>query len=214
MIDLDLNTLVLSWVTTYGAPMVAIVLFLGALGLPVPGTLLVIAAGAFVRQNFLDVYTTPVWGLTGSVAGDIVVYGVGRLAHHWIQRRFGTSAGWNKAQDFFEQRGGLAIYLTRWLVTPLALPVTLIAGGSGYPFAKFLLAALSGELTWIILYGGLGYAFGSQWELISEFISQFSGFILGAVVMAAGLYLLIRLRKPAPKSEPIKPKVSEFFEEV
>lgn len=195
MTDLDLNTLVLSWVTTYGAPMVALILLVGAMGVPVPGTLLVIASGAFVRQNFLDIYSTPTLALAGAVTGDIIVYGVGRFARIWIQKRFGQSAGWKKAQDFFERKGGIAIYLTRWLLTPLAVPVNLIAGSSGYPFWKFLAFDVAGELTWILLYGGLGYAFGSQWELISDFISNFSGLIVGLFILAVGVYLAFHFRK-------------------
>ena len=58
--------------------------------------------------------------------------------------------------------------------------------------------ALSGELTWILLYGSLGYAFGSQWELISDFIADFSGLLLGVVILGAGIYLIVRwLRQPA-----------------
>ncbi len=193
--DLDLNTLVLGWVTAYGSPMVALVLLIGALGIPVPATLIVIASGAFVRQNFLDMYSTPVLGLVGAVTGDVIVYAVGRFARLWIQRRLGQSDGWRKAQVFFDQRGGVAIYLTRWLVTPLAVPVNLIAGSSGYPVSKLLLFDITGELTWIVLYGGLGYAFGSQWELISDFISNFSGMIVGVVLLGAGFYLLFHFQR-------------------
>jgi hypothetical protein len=41
----------------------------------------------------------------------------------------------------------------------------------------------------------LGYAFGSQWELISDFISNFTGFVLGAVVLGVGIFILIKVRK-------------------
>ena len=104
MTELDLNELVLTWVAAYGSPMVAGILFLGALGVPVPGTLLVIASGAFIRQNFLDPYTTPLVGLAGAVAGDTIGYGVGRFAHGWIERRFGQTTAWKNARDFFERR--------------------------------------------------------------------------------------------------------------
>ncbi|RMF03761.1 MAG: DedA family protein [Chloroflexi bacterium] len=202
--ELNLNDLVLTWVITYGSPMVAAVLLLGALGLPMPGTLLVIAAGAFVRQGVLDLYTTPSLALLGALAGDTVVYGAGRFARGWIQRRFGQSAAWQKSEAYFKKRGGIAIYLTRWLITPLAIPTNLIAGSSGYPFWKFLLFDLSGELTWIVLYGGLGYAFGSQWELISDFISDFSGLILGVVALGAGVYMLFRWQKrPSAERAPV-----------
>jgi membrane protein DedA with SNARE-associated domain len=193
--DLDLNALLLTWVITYGSPMVAGILFLGALGIPLPGTVLVIASGAFIRQGVMDIYTTPPLGLGGALAGDIIIYGLGRFARGWIQSRFGQSSAWQKAEAYFQRRGGMAIYLTRWLFTPLAIPTNLIAGSSGYPFWKFLLFDLTGEMTWILLYGGLGYAFGSQWELISQFISDFSGLLVGILVLAIGIYILFRWRK-------------------
>jgi membrane protein DedA with SNARE-associated domain len=205
MNELSLTEQILAWVLSYGSPMVAGALLLGALGLPVPGTLIVIATGAFIRQGVLDVYTAPPLGLGGALAGDIVIYGLGRFARTWINRKFGQASAWQKAEDFFNRRGGIAIYLTRWLFTPLAIPTNLIAGSSGYPFWKFLIFDLSGELTWILLYGGLGYAFGSQWELISDFISDFSGLLLGVAILGAGVYLIFRWRRqPAveQKTEP------------
>ena len=210
----DLNDLLLSYLIIYGSPMLAGALLLGALGIPVPGTLIVIAAGAFVRQDVLDIYSTPSLGLAGAVAGDTIVYGLGRFARVWLQKRFGQVTAWQKAEGYFQRRGGIAIYLTRWLFTPLAVPTNLIAGSSGYPFWKFLLFDVSGELTWIVLYGGLGYAFGSQWELISDFISDFSGLLLGIVILVAGVYFLFRLRKrPAPeRAQPVVGTPSELSE--
>ena len=73
--------------------------------------------------------------------------------------------------------------------------ITLIAGSSGYHFRKFFTYAMLGELTWILLYGGMGYAFGSQWELISDFISNFSGFAVGALALGVGIYLLAHFSK-------------------
>lgn len=196
--NIDISSLVLNWMATYGAPMVAGLLFVGSLGLPLPGTLLVIASGAFIRQSLLDAVSTPVLGYLGTIAGDVSLYAIGFFASGWIERRFGQTTAWKNARDLFERRGGVAIFLTRWLLTAVAFPVTLIAGSSGYRFRKFFTFDLLGELTWFLLYGGLGYAFGSQWELISDFISDFSGFVLGAVVLGAGIYLLVKFgRKPA-----------------
>jgi membrane protein DedA with SNARE-associated domain len=216
MSDLSLNELVLTWVIIYGSPMVAGALFLGALGIPVPGTLLVIATGAFVRQGVLDIYTPPLLGVIGVGVGDTIIYGLGRFARGWIQKRFGQSAAWKKSEAFFNRRGGSAIYLTRWLFTPLAVPTNLIAGSSGYPFAKFLLFDISGELTWIVLYGGLGYIFGSQWELISDFISNFSGLLLGLVILGVGIYLVLRWRNQSTSESAVEsalpPQVAETSE--
>lgn len=198
MNTVDLTSLTLGWVATYGAPMVAGMLFLGGLGLPLPATLIVIASGAFMRQNLLDLYSTPVLGYLGTIAGDSLLYLLGYLASSQIEKRFGGTATWKSARNLFDSRGGIAIFLTRWLLTAVAFPITLIAGSSGYHFKKFFGYVLLGELTWVLLYGGLGYAFGSQWELISDFISNFSGFIVGAVAVGLGIYLLIHFnKKPA-----------------
>lgn len=193
--SLDITSLALNWIATYGAPMVAGLLYLGGLGLPLPGTLLVIASGAFIRQSLLDAVYTPTLGYLGTVAGDASLYAIGFFASGWIEQRFGQTPAWQNAHAFFERRGGIAIFLTRWLLTAIALPITLIAGSSGYRFRKFFLYAVLGELTWFAVYGGLGYAFGSQWELISDFISNFSGFALGAVVLGVGVFLLVKFRR-------------------
>lgn len=195
MTDFDLTEFFLTGMLTFGPPVLGLALLIGALGLPVPGTLFVLAAGAFVRQGVIDLTSTAGLGWLGAVLGDSASYAIGYFAKGWVQRRFGQSAAWQKAQDTFERRGGIAIYLTRFLLTPLAVPTNLIAGGSGYPFWKFLVYDLVGEFTWIVLYGGLGYAFGSQWEAINQFISDFSGVLVGVVALGAGIYFLVRRRR-------------------
>lgn len=195
MSDLDLQALFLTAIVNYGSPMVAVALFLGALGIPVPGSLLVIASGAFIRQGILPLSTTPLLALLGAVIGDITIYGLGRFANHWIEQRVGQLSGWQKAKAFFDQQGGRAIYLTRWLFTPIGMPTALVAGTSHYPFTRFLLFDVSGEITWIVLFGGLGYAFGSQWELISEVITNFSGVLVGLLAVGVGVYLLLGKRE-------------------
>ena len=56
----------------------------------------------------------------------------------------------------------LAIPLSRFLVTPLALPTNLIAAGDRYPFPRFASACLAGEAVRVTLFGGLGYLFAGS----------------------------------------------------
>ena len=199
--SIDVTSLALGWVASYGSPMVAGILFFVALGVPLPGTLLVIASGAFIRQNLLNAYSTPLLGYLGTIGGDLLLYTISYFAGTKIKARFGGTAAWKSAHNLFESRGGIAIFLTRWLLTAVAFPITLIAGSSGYSFSRFVLYDVLGELTWVLLYGTLGYAFGSQWELISDFISNFSGFALGAVVLGVGVYVLVKFGKKKPVVE-------------
>jgi membrane protein DedA with SNARE-associated domain/UDP-2,3-diacylglucosamine pyrophosphatase LpxH len=137
-------------------------------------------------------------GLLGVVLGDTLSYAMGRFAKVWMQRRssLAQSSTWRGAQDRFERGGALAIYSTRFLVTPLALPTNLVAGGSGYAYGRFLTYDVAGEMTWLLLYGGLGYAFASQWQTINQIINDSSGWLVGGVVAAIGLYVLTSRARP------------------
>ncbi len=132
-------------------------LYVSALGTPIPGTFVVLAGGAFVQQGVLDWRLAFLLGLVGVVLGDSTSYAMGRLAKTWVQRRFGQSSAWKNAQTVFERRGGFAIYLTRCFVTPLAIPTNLIAGSGGYAYWRFLVYDALGEITWLVVFGGLGF---------------------------------------------------------
>src|SRR5574341_2114474 len=122
--DLNLTDLLLNSMTTYGPAVLGSALLLGGAGLPVPATLLVLAAGALARQGLIDWSAALGVGLLGVVLGDNLGYALGRFGQAWAQRRLSLSrsATWRMAQDRFERGGALAIYSTRFLVTPLALP--------------------------------------------------------------------------------------------
>lgn len=182
----------LTQILNYGATTLGIIVFIGAMGAPFPGTLLVIAAGAFARQGFLTWYTTGFIALAFVVFGDSLSYGMGYFAREPVLRRFQDSANWIKADATFVRWGGMAVLWTRFLITGIAVPVNLIAGTSKFGFRRFFFWDLLGESIWIFGYGGLGYVFGTQWETISNILNNLSGLMLGIVVLIVGLWLAIK----------------------
>lgn len=191
----ELPDLILSWLIIYGPLVILATLFFGAIGAPLPGTLLVLAAGAFVRQEVLELEAALLSAWQGVCLGDAISFGLGRYSRSYIIRWYGASPLWAQAEAQLMQRGGIAVYLTRWLLTPIAVPVNLVAGSTGYPFARFMWFSLTGELTWLLLYGALGYAFSSQWEAISELVGNVSGLLVGLAALAIGAYILYRSRQ-------------------
>ena len=183
-----ISSFLLTQVINYGAPLFGLTLFLGAMGLPLPGSLMVIAVGSFSQQGYFSSVQMGIVGLLGALLGDAISFSMGNYGKGWVQKKFGGSPAWISAQESFQRRAWLAIFLTRFLITALAIPTNLIAGGSGYKFRRFMIYDFLGETTWIILYGGLGYAFGSQWEVVSDFISNFGGLVLGIAVLGVGIW--------------------------
>jgi membrane-associated protein len=192
MSDGGLTELFLTWMLAYGAVAVGLALLLGALGLPVPGTLFVLAAGAFTRQGIMDGGGAFALGLAGVLLGDSLSYALGRYAGKPVAARFAGASIWQQAQEAFAARGAIMILLTRFLLTPLAIPTNLIAGSSGYQFWRFLGYDAAGELIWLLLFGGAGYWAGAQWEAASQFVTDFSGLLLGVALLVAAALFLVR----------------------
>jgi membrane protein DedA with SNARE-associated domain len=185
----------LTQVINYGAPLLGLIVFIGALGAPFPGTVIVIAVGAFCRQGFLAWHITGLIALACVVVGDCLSYSMGFYARERVLRRFANSERWKQAEAAFDRWGGMSVFWTRFLITAIAVPVNLIAGTSHFQFRRFLLYDLFGEAIWIFGYGGLGYLFGSQWEVISDVLSNVSGLGLGLVILTVGIWLGIRQLK-------------------
>lgn len=201
---MNLTGFFLSAMTTAGPLALALALFLGPVGLPIPTGLLVLAAGALARQGLVPWAAALALGLAATVLGDLAAYGLGRLGGGWVARLARRRADlWQRARDWFQRRGGLAVYATRVLLTSLDVPTNLIAGGSGYAFQRFLAWDLVGRATWLLLYGGLGYLAGSRWPAVSHLVTSYGIWLALAAALISGLtYLVRRLRRnrqsPAP----------------
>ena len=191
-----MSDFLLTQIINYGAPILGAIVFLGALGIPFPGTLIIIAAGAFSREGFLPWYTTALIAWICVVLGDCVGYALGFYARDPVLQRVGKSERWAKAESFFQRWGGISVFFTRFLITGIAVPVNWMAGMGNISFRTFLIYDVSGEAIWIFGYGGLGYLFGNQWELVSEFMNNFGGLILGILLLSFGVWLWMkRLRE-------------------
>jgi len=174
-------------VINYGTPLLALIVFIGGLGVPLPCTPLVIAAGAFAKQNILPWPSTAIISIISVVIGDSISYSMGYYFRERVITRFSATPRWLRAEQSFQKWGPLSIFFSRFLVTPIALPVNLLSGTTGLPFRVFLTYDLLGEIIWILGYGGLGYFFSSNWEPISNFISNFGGLLVVVIILIIGI---------------------------
>lgn len=185
----SISDLLLTQVINHGAPLFGLLLLLGALGLPVGASFILIAVGAFSQQGYFSWPEMAIYGLAGALIGDALSFGIGHFGKEKFSKRLGPSPAWRNANDYFQRKAWMAVFFTRFLVTALAIPTNLIAGGSGYNFSRFMLYDTLGETMWVFLYGGLGYLFGSQWETISQIVSDFGSMLLGLVLLIVGIRL-------------------------
>ncbi|MFW2543551.1 DedA family protein [Primorskyibacter sp. 2E107] len=181
-----MTDMLLALVPEYGGWILMAVTFFSCLALPVPSSFLMLAGGAFAASGDLTMTTVLASALGGALVGDQTGYLIGRkggaplIARLQHARR---SAGLLKrAQRMIDQRGGVAVFLTRWLFSPLGPYVNFIGGAMGLDWRRFTLGSLSGESLWVSLYTGLGFAFASQIAEVAQIASDLIGLLAALLV--------------------------------
>jgi membrane protein DedA with SNARE-associated domain len=194
---------VLTALLVYGYPVLGLILFLGALGLPLPDGVATTVAGSLASQGRLDWNWAAAITVVASVLGDAAGYGLGRTLSGKILERYGRWIGYSlsrrtRVQALFDRWGSLTVFITRTFMSYLSSVASLLAGITRFCLPKFLVVALVGRLIWTAAYMGLGYGIGSDWQAATGFLTNVSVLILSLVVLlAAGVVASRRFRQSA-----------------
>src|SRR5215210_8935015 len=120
---MSLSDYLLSTFGIYGLPVLFGVLLFGSIGVPLPGSLLLVAAGSFVEQGDINQWSVLVLASAGAILGDNIGYFLGRWGGRrlvrWLSRFVGGEARLEHVEGWLKRHGGLGIFLSRWLLTPL-----------------------------------------------------------------------------------------------
>jgi membrane protein DedA with SNARE-associated domain len=92
-----------------------------------------------------------------------------------------------RATAFVARRGVLAVFLSRWLFSPLGPYANLATGAIGFGWLRFSLAGIAGEAIWVGLYTSIGYGFAGNLTAASAFASSILGFVPGVGPLVRGV---------------------------
>lgn len=203
-------------VANYGSAALFAVTFLSCLAVPVPASLMMLTGGAFAASGDLVLTTAVLSAYAGALCGDQTGYLIGRSCAGPLERwaAAGRSRAFllGRARASIDEWGGVGVFLSRWFVSPLG-PYVNFAGGAGrMRWVRFSAWGAAGEVVWVGLYVGLGYAFAESLPAVAEFAADFNGVIAGGVV-AMGLWMWLRImqrrrgrvKKSRPGSDALRP---------
>lgn len=169
-----------------GVPLLFLTTFFSCLMVPLPSSLIMLAAGAFAAGGDFSLIAVLTGSYLGAVLGDQTGYAAGRFVRPRIERRLDGRARAARmlltARQRLSERGGMTVFLTRWLFSPLGPYVNLMAGAGGFSWRRFSFASAAGESVWVALYAGLGWAFASHIDMIADFSGNLTGALAAVAV--------------------------------
>lgn len=197
-------------VTTYGVYVIFASAFLSCLALPIPTSLMMLSGGAFVASGDLVLWQVGAAAFAGAVTGDQSGYLIGRFGGTRLVNRIARAparrAVIERARKTVDERGGIGVFLSTWLVAPLGPWVNLIAGATGLSWPRFTLWDVAGEAIWVAVYVGLGVGFAGQVANIADVLGNAVGLLAALAVIGGALWWIREAmkqnrrtaRRPAP----------------
>jgi membrane-associated protein len=158
-----------------------------ALDLIVPGEVGMVFIGAAAHDAGAPLALLITAGVVGAVAGDSAGYFIGRrwgtrvlYRWEWLRRRVEPAV--ERSQRYFERRGGLAVFVARW-VGALRAVMPVVAGISEMRYRRFLVWDVPAVILWTSLVVSLGFYFGDD---IADVVDR-----IGLVVSLVIVVLLV-----------------------
>lgn len=171
---------ILALVPTFGLPFLFGIAVLAASGVSVSSTLSVLVAGAII--------------------GDQIGYQIGFRAGNVMEERLARKPSHAKqvanSKEYIHRFGGIGVFLTRWLLSPIGPITNVVCGASNIGWVRFAVWDILGEIVWVAIYTGIGYAFRGNLKEIAALLGQVSWLLIVALVAVfMGIRLLAVMRK-------------------
>ncbi len=183
------------WIILVAAMLEASPLF----GLLIPGQLIVIIGGFFVKLGILDIGDTIFIAALGAILGDLIGYLLGRKYGYSFITRYGRyfffkKEHFEKTKKLMNHHAGKTLILGRF--NPLTRAFApFVAGSSDVSFIKFLIYNILGGISWAVTFVMIGFIFGRSYELASKYIGRFIFFAIVVSILFIYLYRFINKRK-------------------
>jgi membrane-associated protein len=177
----------LSFLLLYKYVAIVVIVFLAGLVLPLPSNTILLAAGAFVSQGYMNGIAVFFSALVANIIGDSLGYSLTRFWGTRIvnMKKLEHSKVFGKVNRFFRSHRGLTIFVTRFLGTP-AVIVNFLAGLDRIPFRSFVGYDIVGNALDTACFLTIGYVLGSYSDNYSDIAE-----LIAAIVLVAGLIFLI-----------------------
>ena len=170
---------------------------------PLPSELILPLAGFYVGEGELNFVLAVLAATLGSVVGALILYAIARRGGRPLVMRFSkilrvTDEDLDKADEWFDKRGSWVVLLGR-LVPGARSLVSIPAGLSEMPVARFTLLTTAGSATWNTALIGAGWALGANYDKVGGVLGPAGTIILTVAVLGGIAFIVWNYRRRAAR---------------
>ncbi|HTB86641.1 MAG TPA: VTT domain-containing protein [Steroidobacteraceae bacterium] len=181
----------------HGYAILAVIVFVEAIGVPVPAAVALLIAGGAVARGVLQAQYVLGIALFAMLAGDTLMFFLGRYTGWWLlgllcRISLNPEACILRSADSFHRRGRTLLVIAKFIpgINTMAPP---LAGSMNMRTLTFLRLDLAGALLYIGSYLLVGFIFSGALESVTRGYDS-AGRIIGWIILALVIgYLLFRV---------------------
>ena len=161
-------------------------------GLVVPGDTIAIVAATGV-ENVPQFLFLVIAVIIGALAGESIGFALGRYFGPRIRAsRLGRRIGehnWQRAETYLDRRGGLAIFVSRFLPVLHSL-IPLTVGMSSMRYRRFMTWTVPACILWAFAYVSVGALAAGSYRQMADRL-HYAGYIFVGIIVAFALLVLV-----------------------
>jgi membrane protein DedA with SNARE-associated domain len=170
---------------------------------PIPSEVILPMAGFLTGDGRMN-YGIALFAATcGSIIGALILYYIGHwFVEHRLRRLVRHYGKWlgvkesdiDKADDWFDRYGGVAVMLCR--VVPIVRSlISIPAGLRRMPLGTFVLYTALGSAVWNAILIGAGWILGDNWEEVEQYVGYLQYMVIVAVLLFGAWWVWNRIIK-------------------
>lgn len=198
----NINEWVLSIMDMLGYFGVTMMMFLENIFPPIPSELVMPAAGFAAAQGHMQIMMVIIAGTLGSVLGALPLYYLGtKFDEDRLLQATEKYGKWllvkpedvTRANSWFNKYGNMVIFFGR-MVPGIRSLISIPAGMNHMSLLPFILLTTIGSTIWSALLAYSGYALGTNYDQVGQYISPISKVVSAIAIIAIIVFIIRRLK--------------------
>lgn len=207
-----MEEIIISLINQFGYIGIGLLIAIENIFPPIPSEVILTFGGFMTTYTKMNIVGVVIASTIGSVVGALVLYGVGRILNkERLEKIIASKVGKilrlkkkdiEKADYWFDTKGSYTVFFCRFIPIVRSL-ISIPAGMSEMPIAKFLVLTTFGTLIWNIILVILGSTMGSNWHKIVDVMSGYSkvGLVLLIIIFAIACIIFYKKRLGKQKKQ-------------